>query len=262
MSLSTDVYGVVLAAGRGRRLAPYTDAVPKELLPIGDKPVIQYCVEALRDAGVKRIFIVLSQGKDAIIEYLKDGSRFDVRIAYLYQDLEAGIGTAKAIEASRGWVYGDFIVMYGDTFFHPSDFVSSMLSFHYAKNSKATIGLYHVVGDPRRFGIVRIDSNYRILELVERPPASILDRFVVDGGYLVNSGPLIFSQDIFRYIEKTGLSPDGEYWVTESIRLMIADGLPIYGYRIPNGVFWRDVGTQESRLEAERYALEKLNPRV
>lgn len=259
MSLPVDVYGVVLAAGRGRRLAPYTDAVPKELLPVGSKPVIQYCVEALRDAGVRRIFIVLSQGKDAIIEYFKDGARFDVRIAYLYQDLESGIGTAKAIETVRGWVYGDFIVMYGDTFFHPSSFLSSMLSFHYTRGSKATIGVYHIVGDPRRFGIVRIDSDYRILELVERPPASILDRFMVDSGYLVNSGPLILSQDIFRYIERTNLSPDGEYWITESIRLMIADNLPVYGYRIPSSVFWRDVGTRESRLEAERYALENLN---
>jgi len=262
LSRSTSVYGVVLAAGRGRRLAPYTDAVPKELLPIGSKPVIQYCVEALRDAGVERIFIVLSQGKDAILEYFKDGSRFDVRIAYLYQDLESGIGTAKAVEAVRGWVYGDFVVLYGDTFFHPSSFISSMLDFHYAKGSKATIGLYHIAGDPRRFGIVRVNSNYKILELVERPSTDILDRFRVDDGYLVNSGPLILSEDIFRYIERTGLSPDGEYWITESIRLMINDNLPVYGYRIPSEVFWRDVGTQESRLEAERYALEKLNAKL
>lgn len=260
MPIQDRIYGVILAAGRGRRLAPYTDAVPKELLPIGSKPVIQYCVEALRDAGVKRIFIVLSQGKDAIIEYFKNGSRFDVYIAYLYQDLEAGVGTAKAIESVRGWVNGDFIVMYGDTFFHPSSFISSMLDFHYTRKSKATIGLYHIVGDPRRFGVARINTDYRILEIVERPSPSMLDKLLIDGGYLVNSGPLILSQDIFHYIDRTGISPDGEYWITESIRLMIVDNLPVYGYRIPSQVFWRDVGTQESRLEAERYALEKLNP--
>lgn len=150
--------------------------------------------------------------------------------------------------------------MYGDTFFHPSSFISSMLDFHYTRKSKATIGLYHIVGDPRRFGVVRINTDYRILEIVERPSQTMLDKLIIDGGYLVNSGPLILSQDIFRYIDRTGISPDGEYWITESIRLMIVDNLPVYGYRIPSQVFWRDVGTQESRLEAERYALEKLNP--
>lgn len=253
-------YGVILAAGRGRRLAPYTDAVPKELLPIGEKPVMEYCVEALRAAGVRRVLVVLSRGKDAIIDYFKDGGRFGVSIAYLYQDLDAGMGTAKAVEAVKPWVEEDFIVMYGDTFFHPPDFLSSMIEFHRVRGAEATLGVYPV-GEPRRFGVVRVDGDGRVLEIVERPSSDVLPRFRVEEGYLVNSGPLIFSTRIFEYTCRTRLSPDGEYWITDSLRLMLMDGRPVYGFRIPRDVFWRDVGTQESRLEAERYALERIGSR-
>jgi len=249
--------GLILAAGRGTRMSPYTDAVPKEILPVADKPVIEYCLRYLGAAGVERIFVVLSNHKSPLIEYIKDGSWLNVHVAYLFQDMRLGTGTAKAVETAKPWVNEDFVVLYGDAFFHPGEFAGDMIRFHSEKGPSVTVGLYRVA-DPRAFGIAKISGDGVLSDLIERPRLGEVKGFEDDGFYLANSGPLVFKPEVFDYIEKTRPSPNGEYWITDTIRIMLREGCPALGYRIPRDVFWRDVGTPVARLEAEEYALRNM----
>ncbi|MDW8034743.1 MAG: sugar phosphate nucleotidyltransferase, partial [Nitrososphaerota archaeon] len=96
--------GLILAAGKGTRMRPYSNAINKEMSLIGDSPVIEYNVRALADAGIRKAFIVLGEGKWQILEYLRDGRRFNISLSYLYQDVgERGEnkGTAKAIQVAE-----------------------------------------------------------------------------------------------------------------------------------------------------------------
>ncbi|MEM2925988.1 MAG: nucleotidyltransferase family protein [Candidatus Bathyarchaeia archaeon] len=246
--------GLILAAGRGTRMAPYSDAVAKELLPIGERPVIEYSIRYMCEAGIKRVYVVLGEGKEQIVEYIKDGRRLGVHVAYLFQDLKAGMGTAKAVETAKPWIHESFVVFYGDTFFYPGDFLKEMLQFHEKLDSQATMGVYRVK-IPIGFGIVRLGPRDEVMDVKEGPSLEAAESLRTDGEYLANSGPLIFTSKVFEYIEKTAPSPKGEYWITETIRLMVEDGLGVYGFKIPSKVFWRDVGTPRARLEAEEFAL-------
>ena len=250
--------GLVLAAGRGTRLLPYTDAVPKEILPIADVPVIEYSIKYLGQAGINKIYIVLSSRKASLLEYIKDGKWLNVDVTYLFQNMKYGIGTAKAIEVAKPWIKDEFMVFYGDSFFHPGEFVGDIMKFHYQKKASATVGLYEV-SDPIAFGVARIDPKGALIDLIERPDLNELKKLRADDRYLANSGPLIFKPDIFEYITKTKPArQDGEYRITDTIRIMIKEGEPIFGFRIPPNVFWRDIGTTEARLEADEYALRNI----
>ena len=247
---------LILAAGKGTRMRPYSNAVNKEMCLIGYYPVIEYSVRGLASAGVKKIFIVLGERKSQIMEYLRDGSWLGVRIAYLYQDMSRGEGTAKAVEAAEGWVSEDFMMLYGDTFFHPTSFFRDMIEQHRREGSKATMGVY-LMDRYREYGLVKIDGNGRVLDILEKAPEEEVEKVKIDGLYPVNSGPIIFNPTVFEYIKRTPVSPAGEYWITDTLRLMVKDGLKVTSYKIPRNVFWRDIGRPQTRIEAEKYIQEK-----
>lgn len=247
---------VVLAAGRGVRLGRYTNAVNKEMILIGEYPVIEYIIRALVSAGVDKILIVLTKGKDQIMNYLKDGKDFGVSITYIYQDVDRGYGTAKAVEAAEPWIDENFILVNADTFFDPSGFFSEMVSFHRKMGNDVTIALYPMK-TYKRFGVVRLDGERNVQDIIEKPSEEGMDELKVNDSFLVNTGLMVLSPSIFDCIKKTGQSRDGEYWITDSIRLMINGSEKVRGFIIPESVFWKDIGTQESRLEAEKYVFEK-----
>ncbi|MGB9759522.1 MAG: sugar phosphate nucleotidyltransferase [Thermoproteota archaeon] len=249
--------GIILAAGKGTRLAPYTDAVAKEMLPVGEIPIIEYNLRYLERAGISKAFIVLGERKDQILHYIRDGKRFNLKVAYLFQDAREGVGTAKAISVAENWTNDSFIVLYGDTFFHPGDFIKELIDYHLKKKAVATIGLYEVA-NPERFGIVKLE-NEKIVNIIEKPSKAEAKGYLVNEKYLANSGPLVFDSIIFDYIRKTRPAQNGEYQITDTIKLMIEDNLPVYGFKIPQDVFWRDIGTPESRLEADAYVLKHKN---
>ncbi len=243
---------VILAAGKGTRMRPYSNAVNKEMCLIGYYPVIEYAVRGLASAGIRKIYVVLGERKSQIMEYLRDGGWLGVRIAYLYQDMSRGVGTAKAVEAAEDWVSEDFMVVYGDTFFHPTDFFKSMVEFHESLKAHATVGVYPM-SSYKEYGLVKIDGNGKILNILEKPSEEEAREAKIGDTYLVNSGPLIFNPKVFEYLKKTPMSPAREYWITDTIKLMANSGLNVYAYKMPETVFWRDIGRPETRIEAEKY---------
>jgi NDP-sugar pyrophosphorylase family protein len=245
---------VILAAGRGTRMRPYSNAVNKEMCLIGYHPIIEYSIRGLASAGFEKVFIVLGRHKGQIMEYFRDGSNFGIHIAYLYQDMEHGEGTAKAVEAAEDWVTGDFMVIYGDSFFHPANFFREMVQLHETEKPHATMGVY-LMNHYREFGLLKVGDGL-IKDSIERPSEAEAEEAKINGLYPVNSGPMIFNPTVFKYVKKTGRSPSGEYWITDTVKLMIKDGLKIKAYIIPKTVFWRDIGRPEARIEAEKYMLE------
>jgi len=255
--LSNEVEGVILAAGKGTRMRPYSNAVNKEMSLIGSSPVIEYNVRALASCGVKKVYVVLSDRKEQIMEFLRNGEEFGVNVAYLYQDMEKGKGTAKAIEVAEPWISDNFMVIYGDSFFHPTHFFLDMIRFHKEEAAYVTMGIY-LMSEHKDYGVVKL-KNKKIEDILEKASEDRLKEVKVDGMYPVNSGPILFSKSAFDYIKKTKISPVGEYWLTDSIRLMVEDGKKVLGFIIPRDVFWRDIGRMEQRIEAEWYYLQHIN---
>jgi len=239
---------IVLAAGKGTRLMPLTQAVPKEMIRVGLKPTIEHVIEVLRAGGIDEILIIVGRKKESIIDHLGSGERWGVSIYYKVQ--EEPRGTAHAVLQGKGFIGSDeFVVMYGDNYFKPYKAIKDVLSFHQYKKPDATLVL-HPVEDPRRFGIVKIDEGGNVLGMIEKPSLEEAEPFKVNGGYLNIAGLLVFKNEIFDYIERTTVGKDNEIWLTDSIELMRREGSRVIGYVFEGSRF--DIGTFESLIEADR----------
>ncbi len=246
--------GVILAAGKGTRMRPYSNVVNKEMVLVGKYPVIEYIVRGLAGSGVRRIIIVVSEGKGQIGDYFRDGSEFGASIAYVYQDFRRGEGTAKAVQAVEDWVNGSFIMVYGDSFFHPTSFFREMVENYGRNGEDALLGVYPME-EFREYGLIRVEEG-RVVDILEKVDEKQAGKTMVNGYYPVNSGPMVFNETVFNYIRRIEPSSSGEYWITDAVRLMARERI-VSAFLIPRSVFWRDIGRMSSRLEAERFILEK-----
>ena len=178
-----NLVGIVPAAGKGTRLAPFPCA--KELFPIGFQPhnvkgsveqrpkvVSQYIIENMVDAGVDRILIIVGQGKQEVVEYYGDGSRFGCQIGYLYQERLDGMPSA--INLAKPWI-GDATVVFGmpDTIIRPANALRQLLQQHLDSKAALSLGLFPT-DRPHKFGMVEIDSDCNVLSTVDKPKDSKL----------------------------------------------------------------------------------------
>jgi len=177
--------GVILHGGHGTRLRPLTHTGPKQLLPIANKPMSQYCIESIRDAGITDIAIIIGGlGSNKVREYYGNGKKFGVNLTYFEQDFPRGI--AHAIRLCKEFVNNEkFLVFLGDNIIQKpiTDFVENFTKSDY----DATV-LFCEVDNPSRFGIADVE-NEKIVKITEKPkkPTSNL---AVTGIYLLT--PLIF----------------------------------------------------------------------
>ena len=246
---------IVLAAGKGTRLLPLTLAMPKEMIRVGLKPVIEHVIEVLRAGSIEDILIIVGRRKNAIMDYLGSGEMFGLNIYYRIQ--EEPKGTAHAVYEGRDFIGSeDFAVMYGDNYLKPYSVMKDIANFHESKKAEATLVL-HTVKDPTRFGIVKIDNKKRVLRVIEKPTLKEAESYKVDDTYLNIAGLMISNNIIFNYIEQTNPGKNNELWLTDSIELMRKDGHQILGY-IFTGTRY-DIGTYESLREADRMEQEYNN---
>jgi UDP-glucose 6-dehydrogenase/dTDP-glucose pyrophosphorylase len=238
---------IVLAAGKGKRLEPLTLAIPKEMIRVGTIPVIEHVINLLKAGGVEDILVIVGRKKEAIMDYLGSGKRFGVQIYYRIQ--EKLKGTAHAVYLGKDFVGDeDFAVVYGDNYLKPYKTMKDVIKFHRDKNADATLVL-HLVKDPRRFGVVKIDSAGRVINMIEKPTLREAKPYRIRGGYLNIAGVLILKPNVFEYIERTRPGKDDEVWITDSIKLMRKNGKSIYGFTF-RGVRY-DIGTFESLRKAD-----------
>ena len=175
--------GIIPAAGKGTRLAPFPCA--KELFPVGfqnysvngrtekrPKVVSQYIVENMVAAGVKRILIIVGEGKQDVVEYYGDGSRFGCDIGYLYQERLDGMPSA--INLARPWI-GSSTVVFGmpDTIVRPHNALSLLLEQHLSSEAALSLGLFPT-DRPHKFGMVDFDDDFNVLSTIDKPQQSDL----------------------------------------------------------------------------------------
>lgn len=239
---------VILAAGTGTRLRPLTLAIPKEMIRVGTKPVIEHAINVLRAGGIKEILVVVGRKKEAILDYLGSGERLGVNISYKIQ--EELKGTAHAVYQGKNFVGNeDFVVIYGDNYLKPYEVMREIVNFHEEKKADATLVL-HPLKDPSRFGIVKTDANNKVLRIIEKPSIEDAKPYKIGDIYLGIAGLLVLRPTVFDYIERTKSGKDGEIWLTDSVELMRKNKTTVYAFVFKGTRY--DIGTFESLREADK----------
>lgn len=227
---------VLLSAGLGERLRPITDNMPKVMVPLAGKPLLQYTVEALKAVGVSEFYLNIFYKGEVIKNHFGNGEKFDVSITYLEEP--SLWGTGYALKQMRRWLAdGEFLIVYGDKYLE-FDFVK-FFNWHKQKNGFAGI----VVGEtknPLGAGIMMLDDNQRIIKFKEKPkPDEVFSN-------ISNKGICIFKPEIFDHI------PDDEQYDIghHLIPALISSDLPIYGYWSSEKII--DMGTPEKYYQLNK----------
>ena len=245
--------GIIPAAGSGTRLYPFSRAVPKELYPILGKPVIEYCVENLKEGGISKIFTIVGQQKGALMDYLGNGEIFGVNISYLHQKERKGLG--HAILQCKDWVADTFTVLLGDSFITPREEIKYLIEMHKKEDSFATILLFKVQ-DPTQYGIAKLEGS-KIISLVEKPAKEQAEEYKANGEYYAICGAYVFEKGVFHYLENTKPGAKGEIQLTDAIALALKDGKKIIG-KILEGEYL-DMGKWETVLKTEMRLMKEIN---
>ena len=254
---------LVLAGGRGTRLRPITHTYAKQLVPVANKPVLFYGLEALRDAGITEVGIVVSDPREMlqpdhrtgerltvmvnsqaeIRAAVGDGSAFGLRVTYIQQ--EAPLGLAHAVKISQPWIGRDPFIMYlGDNLIKSG--VTPFVREFLAEKPDAQILLAHVK-TPREFGIAELDGD-RVVRLEEKPKEPKSDLALV--------GVYLFDEKVFEAVNAIAPSARGELEITDAIQHLIDHGRRVRSHIITG--WWKDTGKVEDLLEANRIILADL----
>lgn len=220
---------VVMAGGFGTRIQPLTTSVPKPMIPVFNRPMMEYIISSLKEAGITEIAVLLYFKPDVIKNRFGDGSSLGVKLHYVIPDDD--YGTAGAVKKAEAFLDERFIVVSGDLV---TDFdIPEIIGYHEAKQSKATITLTSV-SDPLQFGVVITDGEGKILRFLEKPGWG--DVF----SDTINTGIYVFEPEILSYIPENRPFDFSK----DLFPSIMATGTPIYGYNAKG--YWRDVGNPDS----------------
>lgn len=234
------IRAMVMAAGAGTRLRPLTQAIPKPLVPIANRPVLEYTVENLKRHGITEIIFNLHNHPELIRDRFKDGAAWGVKIRYSYEPKL--LGTAGGVRKAAPFLSGGtFLVMSGDGLTDID--LTALLAFHRRKKSAATLALKKV--DMKfDYGVTLTDPRGKVKKFVEKPQWG--DVF----SNQVNTGIYVFEPRILRQIPAGRVSDFGhDIWPK-----LLAQGEPIYGYVTDR--YWCDVGNLSEYRRAQRDFLE------
>lgn len=236
--------GIVLAGGRGTRLAPLTEITNKHLLPVGREPMIWHSIRQLVLADVRDILVVTSTGHMGdIVQSLGSGVRFGCELTYRVQ--EDALGIAHALGLASGFAQGErVVVLLGDNIFEHS------IAEHvdaFRRQAQGARVLLKTVQDPERFGIAAIDEK-QIIAIEEKPNAPKTNHAVV--------GCYMYDEQVFDIVSGLKRSPRGEYEITDVNNSYI--GREQLAFGIVKGR-WTDAGTFESLAEANSILLDNGN---
>jgi len=232
-----------MAGGFGTRLRPLTNNIPKPMVPIVNKPILEHIINLLKTHSIKDYVVLLYFMPDIIKNYLGDGRKFGVKIKYIIPGED--FGTAGAVKLSEKYIKDKFIVISGDVL---TDFnLTGIANFHRSKNTIATLSLYSS-NNPIQYGIVLTNKQDRIVRFLEKPSSSEVFSDTI------NTGIYVFNKEIFDHI------PPGESYdfSKDLFPSLLKSNIPIFGFKTKG--YWRDVGNLDEYIEANMDALRgKLN---
>ena len=226
------VKGVIIAAGKGTRLLPLTEKVPKVMLEVGGKPIIGHIMNLMKSAGITDIIITTCHLSQTIQDYFSDGKDFGVSL--LYTKEKELVGNAGGIKTLGDFIAETFVVIYGDNIADVD--LAEMIRFHKKKGASATMGVYHEKEKPETKGIVEADGNGRIVSFTEKPKNPKSD--------LANAAIYILEPSVFGYIPE-GFSDFGK----DVFPSMLAAGEPMYVFEVKSLI---DIGTFETLEKARK----------
>jgi len=217
---------LILCGGLGVGMGPLSKSIPKAMMPVGYKPLLEHILCRLRDQGLNHFILAVSHLSEHIIRYFGDGGLLGVRIEYSVEKIP--LGTAGAIKNAEEKLNGRFLVVYGDVLFNGLN-IGDLLRFHEEKNAIATMVLAKVE-DASRFGLVSLDESNRVVAFREKPKQPISG--------LVNAGIYVFEPQILDYIPALTYCSLEEHVFPE----LIERG-KLYAY--PYNGYWADIGSPE-----------------
>jgi UDP-N-acetylglucosamine diphosphorylase / glucose-1-phosphate thymidylyltransferase / UDP-N-acetylgalactosamine diphosphorylase / glucosamine-1-phosphate N-acetyltransferase / galactosamine-1-phosphate N-acetyltransferase len=230
---------VLLAAGRGTRMRDLTEALPKPMLEVRGKPVLQHIVEGLRDSGLTNLLIVVGWRADVVTEFFGDGSKLGVHIEYETQTVQDGTGRVVAL--SRNFVASDpFVLSYGDILVAPENYRRLCVALG---DAEAALTMKRS-DDVSQGGAVFVNEKFELTDLREKPkPGEPTSPWY-------NAGIYAFRPSIFDYIAKLRPSPRGEYELTDAVRELALTGKKVQALEIAGD--WADVRDPEILAQLNR----------
>jgi glucose-1-phosphate thymidylyltransferase len=242
------VKALVLAGGAGTRLRPITYTSAKQLVPVANKPVLFYGLEAIADVGITDVGIVVGDTAAEIRQAVDDGCQFGIKVTYIPQ--HAPLGLAHAVQVAAEYLGDDDFVMYlGDNFIVGG--IAGLVDAFRAARPAAQIMLTRVP-NPREFGVAELDADGRVVGLEEKPEQPKSDLALV--------GVYMFTAAVHEAISHLKPSWRGELEITEAIQWLIDAGQRVDSSLITG--YWKDTGNVADMLEVNRMVLETAEPAV
>ena len=238
--------GLILSGGKGTRLRPLTYTRAKQLVPVANKPVLFYGVEAIVAAGIREIGVVVGDTKEEIQGALGDGSRFGARFTYIEQDEPRGL--AHAVLISETFLRGEPFVMYlGDNVI--ADGITTLVDAYRKLGCNSQILLAKVL-NPEQFGVAELE-NGRVVRLTEKPKNPKSDLALV--------GVYMFDDSIWEAVKAIRPSARQELEITDAIQWLVDHGKSVHPHLVTG--WWKDTGKIEDMLEANRIILDTFTAR-
>lgn len=228
----------ILAAGKGTRMGPLTENMPKVMLQVANKPILEHMIMTLKEVDIKDFLIVVGYCKEKIIEHFEDGSKLGINIEYIEQENQKG--TADAISTVRNSIETNerFLVTNGDVIAGVSDIKKII-----GAEGEAVLAAKKVAA-PQAYGILNVKGRF-VEKIIEKPKDPASD--------LANAGIYVFKPSIFEAIDNTAPSPRGEYEITDSIQFLIDSGKDVTYAPLEK---WQDIGFPWHLLEANEMMLD------
>jgi len=242
---------VILAAGEGVRLQPITSTRPKHLIKVGGKPILEHCLNAVKTSGIEEALIVIHYMGDAIRQYFGDGKKFGLKIEYVEQ--KAVLGTGNAVSLVEPHIKDEFLLVYGDLLFS-AEAVKNVIDLHKKEKPAATMAVVPVE-NPENYGIVELEDEKHVKCIVEKP------KHEEAPSNLANAGIYVFSTEIFDKVRETSASARGEWEITDAISQLSKEKKTVFAVKISQDD-WIDIGRPWDLLEANRWALERMDHKV
>lgn len=238
---------LVLCGGSGTRLRPITHTMAKQLVPIANKPVLFYGLEAIREAGITDVGIIVGDTRREIVQAVGDGTPWGIEVTYITQDQPLGL--AHAVMVAEDYLDGDQFVMYlGDNLI--KDGIAGLVDSYRETRPNSQI-LLAKVAEPQRFGVAELESG-SVVRLVEKPEVPASDLALV--------GVYMFDENILTAVKSIKPSARGELEITDAIQWLIDEGFTVDPHVIDG--WWKDTGRLDDMLEANRIMLEIMEPEI